>query len=160
MPWHWGLLASYCLGFSSSLCERGTGIRGQCHPKGCLIIVSVKSFGLLGKQTVQGGVVCSFGKGWVLLPLQKQMPCATSRNLCTVLFRGVLMLAIKQENKKAFNVLLLFVIQVPKWGKKIHWFSEQYKWWKIIYFLILWKYFCQMKTVLLLPFQQESAVCR
>lgn len=157
MPWHWGLLASYCLGFSSSLCERGTGINRQCHPKSCLM-VSVKSFELLGKQTVQGGVVCSFGKGLALLPLQKQMPCATSRDLCTVLYR-VVMFAVKQENE-AFYVLLLFVIQVPKWGKKDT--------------LVFWavqvmennllsnptEILLPDENILPLPFQQGSAVCK
>lgn len=73
--WYWGLLAPSCLGFSSSLCETGTVIIGQCHPRTCLIVVSVKTFGLFGKQTVWGeiGLICSFWKSLVLLPLQKQM---------------------------------------------------------------------------------------
>lgn len=49
--WHWGLLAPSCLSFSSSLCETGTLIIGQCYPRTCLIIVSAKSFRLFGKQT-------------------------------------------------------------------------------------------------------------
>lgn len=30
--------------------------------------------------------------------------------------------------------MLLLVIQAPKQGEKMHYFFEQYKWWKIIYF--------------------------
>lgn len=73
MTWHWGLLASNCLGLLSSLCKRETAITGQCHPRTFLIIVSMKSFGLHGKPTVWEEMVYSFWKSLVLLPFRRQV---------------------------------------------------------------------------------------
>lgn len=65
----------------------GTAITAQCFPKTCFILVSVKSFGLLGKSRRYGKRRYLVFGSLVLLPLQEQMTsCVTFRDIHMICF--------------------------------------------------------------------------
>lgn len=69
------------------------------------------------------------------------------------------MFAVKQENE-AFYVLLLFVIQVPKWGKKDTWVFWAVQVMENNLLSNPTEILLPDENILPLPFQQGSAVCK